>query len=470
MDAARLEKLNAYLISKGRPPKQLHQNFVKLNAKNVKQTPLSHEMVNLPQTKTVLKKDLKCVKARINKQTSLCLAKENRPSARSHIKSSCRSIKPSLNKNHDVPKKRITSNLLLKKDMDKKHTPLLKRRSKLNSKSIAQTATSIVAKKLLRRSINTSLCSSAKKAKIQSVLLAQENELIKTPKVVNKSCYTTQSAKLCKKTEKSSLFRSTTPGPKPKKRATLFEKGERLEQLRSWMISKGKDPNKLFGFKPVKTMVTPVNSPARNSPARNNINQSQWPTLRDEDYHDELSVLVKQTMKEAQDCLERGCAVDEVYAELMEFQEKVPIADRHASFWITLALVSDKLDKKSEEVLELYEKAIKKNAEPTQDIKEALRTYISSRIEKKPNCKGNEVQGNIHVGNEQIVIPESIQNECYLPVAQSKPEALPSSCNIIDTKEVFKSALPLSPMVVASPSSSVVKLRMIPKSSPIFKK
>ena len=449
---AELEKLNAYLISKGKPPKTLNQNFVKANAKNVKKfsKQTSFEAKGLNHAK----KDFRKICSTNSKLTSKKVTK---------IQFACSANKENIKcldlyqKKSKTPLKVVST---LEKSQSRPATPQLVKSGKSKRPSLAAVAT----KKLVRRSILS--CQNVAKLTPNSSLVEKANpkgmkpeKVVFTPKKAIKRKSNVHTEKFSRKKSYLSACKPKSKTPKPKQLGSEEEKRKRLEQLRLWMISKGKDPTKLCGFTPSKCVLTPVNSPAKDNTTAEN--SSQWPSLREEDYCNELSVLISQTMKEAQLCLEKDCSYSEVLAQLLQFHKKVSVCEHHASYWLTLALVYQKLNKNEIEVRSLYEKAIELKAEPLSDVEQALKDFVESQ-KNQPQKISSSVSAEEPMQTQKMSSPANA--ELSAKSAQNRPLNSPLK------QSYFTKPIPLSPLVTAETPSSVIKLRMIPKSSPIFKK
>ena len=430
-----LEKLNAYLISKGKPPKSLNQNFVKVNASNVTKLPVSK-------------------KRKLLQADNIISRREIRPK---------KTLKSTAKRLPLTPKENFQSNLLQNKDA----TPVKKSRSKFGTprKSLSsQTPKSSLAvaatKKLLRRSLlscqNAAQTNPIPNKSVYKVAKPKTQQNRLTPKNLRpKINIQVQTEKIVRKRKTIPSQKSKTPHHK--KSATAQEKEQRLEQLRAWMIGKGKDPSSLCGFKPAKVVQTPTDSPASDD--KTNCQVTQWPSLREEDFCDELSVLVNQTMKEAKACLEKECVISDVHAQLLAFKEKVPIAEKHASFWLTLAMVYKKLQKSESDIISLFQKAIEHNAAPIDDVKSALKEFVETQL-SKPEAPNDLVT------STQLTSESKLETEakCHIEPSQCFDESIETNIPLAPI------TVALSPLVTAETPSSVIKLRMVPRSSPNFKK
>ena len=443
MDNAWLEKLNAYLVSKGKPPKTLNQNFVKANASNVKK--LSEQK-----------------KSRIPNAESVFPTVEKIKTTKFAPNVDIRTPLTSRENNIFLTDKNVSKKQNTAKKFhhgSQKNAPKCDTPKKVFNCQPPKSSFAVAAKKkLVRRSMlschNTAqinaIQSKSAKTPTKSLLLKHactpKNKLSKRP---IKAC----SEKVFRK--KSISLKQKSRTPRYKRSAAENEKEQRLDQLRAWMIAKGKDPKALRGFKPAKVLQTPVNSPAKEDSASNQV--TQWPSLREEDFCDELSVLVNQTMKEAQACMEKECTLANVHKHLLEFREKVPIAEKHASFWLTLALLYQKLHKSENDIISIFEKAIALEAMPVEEVKKAMKKFVETLVDK-PDVPVLCIDSpNANIDN-------------VLTTAASSNTALGSFEAHLTPQPLTVPLVPLSPLVTAETPSSIIKLRMIPRSSPNFRK
>lgn len=180
---------------------------------------------------------------------------------------------------------------------------------------------------------------------------------------------------------------------------------------------------------------------------------------------------------------------------LKELAEKLPTAKSQSKYWLMLAQVEKEAGKSDEVIFDLYEKAVLANAQPIGEIKEALQKMLLLKLEpgkevRKPeemyetsrkrsgNCEGT---GLWDYNNKQRKLNLFFPTECEelftpIPPKQCKTPnphlerlinaEFPVQKNAATSPIVFDSPAALTP--VSSPSSSVVKLRIISKSSPVF--
>ena len=467
MDTTLLDKLNTYLISKGKPPKKLHQNFLKANVDSVKRFSFNNDKKCIKkETASVSLHDRFPIKSRENtslsfgKTSNQYCQKENvsrfvkKTPIRKPIKSIC-STKLTNHANFSTSSKHPGQNKntpkFVKKTPSKKPSKLIgitkpgNHASKKEENKVQAQLAEAAKKKLLRRSMNSSF----KTRRTSKLGKSFQNHLKATPKHSSNGKLTVNTEKILRK--KLCVPEKKIETPKQKRIASNKEKQQRLEQLRSWMIAKGKDPSNLCGFKPAKTVLTPVNSPAKYTSATS----GQWPTLREEDFCDELSILINQTMREAQSCLEKDCSPLEVHSQLIAFKKNVPIAEKYASFWITLSQVYQKLNKDKNDIIKLFETAIEFKAQPENHIKTALKDFVENKLTESPPKS----------------LSTSNKERLNLPLNKTDSITLSSPATSLSSFGIFGfKTIPVSPLVTGESPSSMVRLRMVPRSSPIFKK
>nr|XP_002126212.1 cytoskeleton-associated protein 2 [Ciona intestinalis] len=442
MDAERLAKLNAYLISKGKKPKELSKNYIKANATNVKRGILTKKCQNVAEVNCTDKATKKSIKMIESTQPNL-------PKTIKRLPSKTNKAAKTFGRKSNLTNQKIRQGEnkfnATKDSMKHNDTLLAKTPTKAmvarNLQATPMSSKKLLSQKLLRRSMG-------------HAIVSKENC---TPKKISQPMRTP----VCKSvTGRSILSKSVQPksrvrtfiaeqrskAPAPKKRlAKQSEREERMLKLKAWLISRGKSVDHLRGFKPAKTMLTPVNSPQQKT---GNSRTSYWPRFREEDYQDEISILMKHAMQEATDCLNENCSPTEVHQRLVEFREKIPSAEQHAIYWITMAAVYEKLGKSNDEILNVYETAVDLDAQPLEQLKVALNEFIS----KPPKM---DITPSYSINEQGTSSPTTISQRTS-----------PIRGQVFQTP--IKSSHPPSPLVAGSPSS-VIKLRMISKSSPVFK-
>ena len=450
MDSALLDKLNAYLISKGKPPKKLNENFVKANAKKIK--PLQN--LNVKKKNAIDADNSKEVEKNF-KQRNPKLVKNNKENQKSS-----QTKKTDFSNSRNVNEKKLAAKY---QEQKLPATP----KAVVNIQTAKPSLAAVTTKRLIRRSMCTNHRDSPFKGRKSVAKLTpavNKAKQICTPKIAAKRKLPVHTEKIVRK--KAMFPNHKSKSPQAKRTASEEEKQQRLEQLRLWMISKGKDPNTLCGFKPTKVVLTPVQSPAKANDLEKGDVTTRWPTLREEDYCNELSVLINHTMKDARICLEKGCSAKDVHSHLLQFKEKVPVAEKHASYWLTLVKVYEKLKLHENEIISLFEKAIAFKAEPLSDVKTALKNFVEAQIEK-PEEPQLEESESIGLLKSVDVVDDVAVNSTQ---QKASAEAVKSAVIDISPRIIATKTLPLSPLVTAESPSSVVKLRMVPRSSPIFKK
>lgn len=255
----------------------------------------------------------------------------------------------------------------------------------------------------------------------------------------------------------------------------ILNSGERPKQykkLNNWLISKGKTPfgvkAKIPGFKAVKTIQTPVGSPSSvpQSPSvQTPSRKSHWQGLRDEDDLDEIAVLIRNAMSDVRNCIKEGCPTSILEETLEELVENLPTVTQHAQYWIALALIQQAADADYSKICDIYEKAILAKAQPITDIQEALSEWLLKGVHgQKKTTAVDELE---NVSRSVPTNQSSIEHPALHKLKIATP---PVYKNAATSPIIFKSPVrnrDASPSVPQSPSS-VVKLRMVSKSSPVF--
>lgn len=244
------------------------------------------------------------------------------------------------------------------------------------------------------------------------------------------------------------------------------------KRLNKWLLAKGKKP---FGikavfprFKAVKTIQTPAGSPVGvpQSPSMlTPTSKSHWQGLRDEDDLDEIAVLIRNVMGDVKNCIKEGCPPSILEITLEELAGNLPTVRKHAHYWITLASILQAADADYGKICDVYEKAILEKAQPISEIQEALNEWLLKKVngqEKAANPKELE--------NATKSVPTNQLAIAHPALQKLKVTSSPIYKNVATSPIIFESPVrngDASPSMSQSPSS-VIKLRMVSKSSPVF--
>lgn len=250
--------------------------------------------------------------------------------------------------------------------------------------------------------------------------------------------------------------------------------GGHYKKLNNWLLAKGKKPfgvnPQIQGFKAVKTIQTPVGSPAplslpQSPSVQTPSNTSHWQGLRDEDDLDEIAVLIRKAMGDVKNCIKEGCPPSILESTLEELAATLPTVKLHAPYWITLALIRQAAGVAYGKICDVYEKAIIAKAQPISDIQDALNEWLMNGVngqEKPVSLDGPE--------NAARSVPTNQSSMAHPALHKLKMTTSPVYKNAATSPIIFESPVrnrDESPSMPQSPSS-VVKLRMVSKSSPVF--
>uniref|UniRef100_H2ZQC3 Uncharacterized protein n=1 Tax=Ciona savignyi TaxID=51511 RepID=H2ZQC3_CIOSA len=211
MNAERLAKLNTYLVSKGKKPKELNRNYIKKNVVNVTGKVLTKKCQN---SETTFK-----TKPTIKKKSIANATEKTLP------KKICQSIKPHQTSKilrHNNESKTVDGNIISKNVVKPKlrsptHSSPLKKISSVSIPSTPMSSKAIMSKKLLRRSMGFS--------KGGKETTTPKTHAINTTRCKSKAKHSI----LSKSVQPVSRVRSVTyiqrsKTPAPKKRATQAER------------------------------------------------------------------------------------------------------------------------------------------------------------------------------------------------------------------------------------------------------
>ncbi|XP_077975927.1 cytoskeleton-associated protein 2-like [Styela clava] len=472
----RLERLNAYLISKGLPPKTPGTiNYVKRN--------IGSATRNKKTTTTSKANESKPARKNLNTPKNINNHGSSHSSKKTPIRNMSERHRNLLQKTpQSTIRKAQPSQRDLKENIQSK-TPIRKHRLTKTPKvkTPSTSVTEHMRRKLVRRSIN--------------VLQQQELNRNITPKTNSKTAVSYERReKVRSKTPKTSgslrkrVMQCKSAGPRMASTSRTANTTTKLndqeiklyEKLNNWLLAKGKKPldgRKLRGFKPTKTIATPVGSPAR-TPKAKTPGGSHWPGLRDEDDSDELTVLIRHTMKDVQDCIDEGCPTHIIRSTLQDLADKMPGVKSHAKYWVALIQIEQKEGMSDDQICDLLEKAVLARAQPLDEIKEAINNLALKKIETPKYGRKIEEDARILSHESSVEIDDDNyqtvpSNQCKTPnpmVERFIRSETPILKNAATSPIVFESPQQRtdSPSNVIGSPSSVVKLRMVSKSSPVF--
>lgn len=456
----RLQRLNAYLISKGRQPKSSGDvNFVTQNIARV----------TTPKGKLVRKTTKK------NENDSGINAKSGSKRSQTTPAKSIRRAKLKC----DSPRKPLAPSKSFG-SANRFGTMTPKRRSSYasNSPHIGSTkkikngdTTNDIKKKPAGRRISITSCKQARNAE-------------KTPLRHKSPKYSLTPSSRLNTSLRRNLLKTggcKSVGSTPQKGAIskpLKNAGKVYEKLNSWLLTKGKRPfgleGKLSGFKPAKVIVTPVNSPDLGSQISTPSGKSHWQGLRDEDDFDELTILTRSAMNDVKNCIKEGCPLAIIRSTLEEMVSSFPKVKQHASYWITLAQVEHAAGSDKNAICNVFEEAVLEKAQPMEEIQKALNEWALLKVcDESPTSAIDQ-----SISNEKsISSPEYFRdvptNQTFTPnhaYYKTKGYESPAFKNAATSPFVFESpvANEAASGVCPNSPSSVVKLRMVSRSSPVF--
>ncbi|XP_038056737.1 cytoskeleton-associated protein 2-like [Patiria miniata] len=208
------------------------------------------------------------------------------------------------------------------------------------------------------------------------------------------------SPRLQKNKESTGLVgRGQPDAPATPKQPWQDKKLDMQQRLEQWLASKSKTPSRysnLLNFKKTpadrirRSVMTPRHAkPTKVPPPVWHLDSEPSSSLDSStsQEEDELRSALNCTMDECFLLLQSGCPTEHVSEWLDNLVDRVPAMCQCAKYWLCRVSIAQEEGLNANEIIHIYEEAVRECAQPIQEVKDSLQQYVTTLIHKQPSAE-----------------------------------------------------------------------------------